>query len=88
MQIQVRRTRHSKGRRERHLRTYVHRDPSPQQWQDLPGRGRKSDWRRTSRPNRAHQGPFPETALPTWHADGVGGVWGKMADSSGQVVEI
>ena len=42
----------------------------------------------TSRHNRAHQGPFPETALPTWHADGLGGVWGEMADIPGQVVEI
>lgn len=37
----------------------------------------------TSCHNRARQGPFPETAIPTWHADGLGGVWGKMANISG-----
>ena len=73
MQIQVR-TRHSKARRERHLRTYVHRDAFLAVAASPIGAA-------TAAPIKD---PFQELR----HTDGLGGVWGEMADTSGQVVEI
>ncbi|KAK4067497.1 hypothetical protein Purlil1_13857 [Purpureocillium lilacinum] len=68
VQIQVR-TRHSKAHRERHLRTYVDRDAFLAVAESPIGAA-------TAAPIKD---PFQELR----HTDGLGGVWGEMADTSG-----